>query len=113
MTDLELIASLNDALDRHTEFEREHQRLLDALTAVGQMPGGTNEEQVARFTRRAEVQNALADLYAAKRALIDATTMFGWTLGIAEQKYRDGAYESGLRADRARARIARAAGGAR
>lgn len=111
-TDAELLAWGQRMTKRHDEFEQRHRDLLADLMAAGKLPLDTEEHRITRFARKAEVQAALADLYAAKMAEVEPGTMFSWTLGIAEQAYRNESIESGLRADRARARLERA-GGAR
>jgi hypothetical protein len=96
-----------------SQLDARHQALIEQRSAIGAMPMDTNEERLARYTARVEVNVALAAVYAAYQEHVQAGTVVSWALTVAENDSRDAARQAQERAETALARIeaARNSGG--
>lgn len=88
-----------------TEFERRYRALSDEMAAARAMPLGTDEERFARFTRRVEVNVAMAELIEARAEFVDPGSLLSWSLMMAADLHRERAESAQERADSARARL--------
>jgi hypothetical protein len=86
-------------------LDLQHQALIDQRSAIGDMPMSTPEEKLARFEARAQVNRALAEVYAAKQRDVEPGTVVSQALVVAARDSRESAEHAERLAQNVRARI--------
>ncbi|MFC6090841.1 hypothetical protein [Saccharothrix lopnurensis] len=110
-TDADLLAYTHTMMEQAAGFERRFRVLFDELAASREMPSATDEERLARYSRRAEVNAAMAELLTERAQVVEPGLMFSWALMVAADVHRERAESSQERAESVRARIESAGGG--